>query len=75
MGTMIWKKVRNSPAPSMRAASRSSLGALKKAWRIMKTEETDTILGTMRARWVLVRPTAEKMTNRGMMVSWEGTII
>ena len=41
----------------------------------MKVAETAIMLGTISARWELARPSSENMTNRGIRVSWEGTII
>lgn len=62
-------------APSIMADSRRSLGTLIKAWRIIKVAETAMSLGAMMEKWVLVISRAENMTNRGIKVSWEGTII
>ena len=33
------------------------------------------IFGTIRDRWVFIQPNWEKITNLGIRVSWEGTII
>ena len=53
IGSMIETKVRNSPAPSMRAASRSSLGTVMKYWRNMKMPVAVMIDGTMMPARVL----------------------
>ena len=67
--------MRHSPAPSIMADSRRSLGTPRKACRIIKVADTAMSLGAMMEKWVLVSSKAENMTNRGIRVSWEGTII
>ena len=44
-------------------------GPLSPYCLIMKVADTAIMLGTISARWELVRPTSENITNRGIRVS------
>src|SRR5690625_4380723 len=63
MGSIRVKKMRNSPAPSIRAACRSSSGTVMKYWRNMKMPVAVMIDGIMMpAR--LLQPQAEDHAER-----------
>ena len=74
-GIMIWVYMRNSPAPSMRAASINSVGIDIINWRIRKIPNAPTIPGTIKPKKLLFQPNSTRIENAGIMVTWKGIMI
>ena len=73
-GTAICQYSRTSEAPSMRAASSSSVGTASIVWRIKKTPKALNAAGTMTAcRWSS-QPKECMSRNNGTSVICAGTI-
>jgi len=66
-GSMIFQKMPNSLAPSMRAASESSSGIVRKNWRRRKilNAPPPKNCGTVSGRNVSIQPRREKRMNVG----------
>ena len=73
-GRITEKKIRSSPAPSMRAAWISSSGRDRMNWRIRKTPNGPARNGRIIPGSVLVRPMLVVSTNSGTNVTTPGTI-
>ena len=75
-GTMIERRIRNGPAPSIIAASSSSRGIVMKYWRSRKT------LNAFAKKWGMIsgshvpfQPSHVKITYCGSSVTWIGRMI
>src|SRR5699024_12287415 len=73
-GIMILKKIRACPAPSIRAASSSSLGTPRKNCTIRNTKNASVArrFGTIKGRNVLIHPSSEHSTYGGTMITGSG---
>src|SRR5690625_3773073 len=76
-GNMISTKIRGWHAPSIRAASSSSLGIRRKncTMRNTKNASVASSFGTMRGRKVLIHPSSENSTYWGTMITWIGSMM
>ena len=60
--------------PSIRAASSSSMGRVRKNWRSMKMPKAFTRLGTISADTLSISPRCRTIRKVGMRMTWNGTI-
>ena len=73
-GSTIRKSTPNREHPSIRAASSSSTGSVRKNWRSRKMPNGVTRLGAISAPSVSTRPRCCTIRNVGIMITWNGTI-
>src|SRR5512146_1418036 len=66
-GSRMSKKKRMGPAPSMRAASASSSGTVRKNWRKRNVAVADAISGSVRPQYVFTIPRLATTWYVGMM--------
>src|SRR5262249_5883166 len=69
------RKMRNSLAPSTRAASSNSSGKSAAYWRIMNTPNAFIMPGTSRPGYEFSQPKALTSINNGTTRTWNGTIM
>ena len=75
-GTMIERRIRNGPAPSIIAASSRSRGIDMKYWRSRNTlKALAKKCGTISGSHVPFQPSHVKMTYCGRRVTWNGRMI
>lgn len=72
IGSTIWKKMRISLAPSMRAASISSSGMLRAYWRTRKMPNTVASAGTTTPPMLLTRCSCFISRNNGSIATCAG---
>ncbi len=73
-GRTIRVRTPSRDAPSMRAASSSSTGSVRKNCRIMKMPKPVARLGRIRAGSVSIRPADLTIRNVGIITTWNGII-
>ena len=74
-GSMIRANTRKWPAPSMNAASSSSVGSAANAWRMRNTPNDETMVGSSRPAKVSTRCRFRISMNSGTMITCSGIII
>ena len=73
-GARIDQKNRSGPAPSIRAASVSSSGTVRKNWRKRNVAVADAISGIVRPAYELRRPRSATTLKVGMMRTSTGSM-
>src|SRR3954465_5715263 len=73
-GRRTSRKKRIGPAPSMRAASASSSGTVRKNWRKRKVAVAEAMSGGARPTYELIMPRSDTTLNVGMMRTSTGSI-
>ena len=73
-GRTIRKSTPSREQPSIRAASSSSTGSVRKNWRRRKMPNGVTRFGAIRAPSESTRPRCWTIRNVGIMITWNGTI-
>src|SRR5262245_64538309 len=73
-GSSTSRKKRSGPAPSMRAASASSSGTVRKNWRNRNVAVAEAIKGSVRPTYELRMPRSETTLKVGMMRTSTGSI-
>ena len=74
-GKEMVQNTRQGPAPSIRAASSSSLGTVRKYCRIRKTPQTVTSSVLTKPAYVSIQPSVSIRRNLGISTTTAGTII
>src|SRR5690625_2504795 len=75
VGSTTWKKARNSPAPSTRAASTKASGTESMNCRAMKMPTTSKAVGRMTAQGESTSPRRATTRNAGTKVTWMGIMM
>ena len=73
-GSTIRKSTPSREQPSIRAASSSSIGSVRKNWRRRKIPNGVTRFGAIRAPSESTSPRCWTIRNVGIMITWNGTI-
>ena len=73
-GSTILNRIPSREVPSIRAASSSSIGSVRKNWRSMKMPNALHRLGTIRPPTLSTIPSFLTIRNVGMSRTWKGTI-
>ena len=73
-GSTILTSTPSRLQPSMRAASSSSIGSVRKNWRSMKMPKALTRLGAISALMLSIRPRWRTIRKVGISTTWNGTI-
>ena len=71
-GIATVQKIRNSPAPSIRAASSSSSGTPRAYWRTMKIPKMGARPGIIAPSSVFTSPSLWSIRNSGSIPTWPG---
>src|SRR5260221_14453126 len=73
-GSTTSQKKRMGPAPSIRAASASSSGVVRKNWRKRKVAEAEAMSGRMSPEYETSRPMSAATLKVGVMLSSIGSM-